>query len=130
VIEARGLIAERAYRPTTEDIHKCRQEILRDYDKRRWWRLIESGDFYSISGCRDLLFNVMEHRFTISRIKAFLDEQNLSFLGFDPEPSVVEKFQRQFPNAAALTDLDKWHVFEAENPQAFRFMYVLSVRKN
>jgi SAM-dependent methyltransferase len=130
VIEARRLIAERAYRPTTEDIHKCRQEILRDYDQRRWWRLIESGDFYSISGCRDLLFNVMEHRFTIPQIKAFLDEQNLSFLGFDPEPSVVEKFQKQLPDAAALTDLDKWNVFEAENPQAFRFMYVFSVRKN
>jgi SAM-dependent methyltransferase len=130
VIEARGLIAERGYRPTTEDIHKCRQEILRDYDKRRWWRLIESGDFYSISGCRDLLFNVMEHRFTIPRVKAFLDEQNLSFLGFDPEPWVLEKFQKQFPDAAALTDLDKWHVFETENPQAFRFMYVFRLRKN
>ena len=124
VIEARGLIVERGYRPTTEGIHKCRQEILRDYDKRRWWRLIESGDFYSISGCRDLLFNVMEHKFTIPRIKAFLDEQNLSFLGFDPEPWLVEKFQKQFPDAAASTDLDKWHVFETENPQAFRFMYV------
>jgi SAM-dependent methyltransferase len=130
VIEARGLIAERGYRPTTEDIHKYRQEILRDYDKRRWWRLIESGDFYSISGCRDLLFNVMEHRFTIPRIKAFLDEQNLSFLGFDPEPGILEKFQKQFPDAAALTDLDTWHVFETENPQAFRFMYVFCVRKN
>ncbi|HEY1983094.1 MAG TPA: methyltransferase domain-containing protein [Xanthobacteraceae bacterium] len=130
VIEARGLIAERGYRPTSDDIRKCRQEILRDYDKRRWWRLIESGDFYSMSGCRDLLFNVMEHRFTIPRIKTFLDEQNLSFLGFDPEPSVLEKFQKQFPDAAALTDLEKWHVFETEYPQAFRFMYVFNVRKN
>jgi SAM-dependent methyltransferase/tetratricopeptide (TPR) repeat protein len=129
VIEARGLIAER-YRPTADDIRKCRQEILRDYDKRRWWRLIESGDFYSVSGCRDLLFNVMEHRFTIPRIKAFLDEQSLSFLGFDPEPAVVEKFQKQFSGAAALIDLDKWHAFETENPQAFRFMYVFSVSKN
>jgi SAM-dependent methyltransferase len=130
MVEARALIAERGYRPTAEDIRKCRQEILRDYDKRRWWRLIESGDFYSISGCRDLLFNVMEHRFTIPRIKAFLDEQNLSFLGFDPEPWLVEKFHKQFPDAAALTDLGKWQVFETENPQAFRFMYVFSVRKN
>jgi hypothetical protein len=72
----------------------------------------------------------MEHRFTIPRIKTFLDEQNLSFLGFDPEPWVGEKFQKQFPDAAALTDLDKWHVFETENPQAFRFMYVFRVRKN
>ena len=35
-----------------------------------------------MSGCRDMFFNVMEHRLTLPEIAAFLKEQNLSFLGF------------------------------------------------
>jgi hypothetical protein len=91
--------------------------------------MIEAADFYSMSGCRDLLFNVMEHRFTTLRIKAFLAEQNLSFLGFDAEPWIVEKFRQQF-GAEALTDLDSWNTFEAANPTAFRYMYMFTIRKD
>ena len=92
--------------------------------------MIESPDFYSMSGCRDLLFHVMEHRFTIPRIKTFLNEQSLAFLGFNLDPQMIEKFQKQFPESAALTDLDKWQAFEADNPRTFRHMYVFTVRKN
>jgi ubiquinone/menaquinone biosynthesis C-methylase UbiE/tetratricopeptide (TPR) repeat protein len=129
IVEARALIAERGYRATAEDIRKFRQEILRNGDDRRWKRLTTSADFYSMSGCRDLLFNVMEHRFTIPEIKTFLHEQGLAFLGFDLEPRVIEMFQQQFPGAAAFTDLDRWQAYEAANPLTFRYMYVFSVRK-
>ena len=33
------------------------------------------GDFFSVSGCRDLLFHVQEHRLTLPQIKGFLAEQ-------------------------------------------------------
>ncbi|MGD0024733.1 MAG: methyltransferase domain-containing protein [Xanthobacteraceae bacterium] len=130
VVEVRALIAERGYRPTTADIRKCRQEILRNDDGRRWKAVTASADFYSMSGCRDLLFNVMEHRFTVPKIKTFLNEQRLSFLGFDLESWIIEKFQKQFPGAAALTDLDNWHAFETDNPQTFWHMYIFTVRKD
>lgn len=130
IIGVRSLIAERGYRPTPKDIRRCRHEILRDFDERGWRKVIESADFYSMSGCRDLLFNVMEHRFTIPRIKTFLDEEKLELRGFDLEPWIVEKFQDRFPGADALTDLDNWHAFEADNPQTFRYLYVFTVRKD
>jgi SAM-dependent methyltransferase len=130
VVDVRRLIAERGYRPTPEDIRKCRHEIMRDYDERGWRRVIEAADFYSMSGCRDLLFHVMEHRFTIPRIKAFLSEHGLSFLGFYLDPLTIERFQKQFPGSAALADLDKWHAFETENPQTFWHMYVFKTRKD
>ena len=38
IVEARALIAERGYRPTVDDIRKCRQEIFRGDDQRRWGR--------------------------------------------------------------------------------------------
>jgi SAM-dependent methyltransferase/tetratricopeptide (TPR) repeat protein len=129
VVAVREFIAEHGYRPTVEDIRKCRQAILRDAEQRRWKSLIEARDFYSTSGCRDYLFNVMEHRFTIPRIKDFLKEQRLVFLGFDLEPRVLEKFQNRFPGTAALTDLDHWDAFEADNPQTFRQMYQFMLRR-
>jgi hypothetical protein len=83
-----------------------------------------------MSGCRDLLFNVMEHRFTIPNIARFLKEQRLSFLGFNLEPQIIESFQKQFPDASALTDLNLWHEFENANPLTFRLMYIFTVRKD
>jgi hypothetical protein len=82
-----------------------------------------------MSGCRDMFFNVMEHRLTIPDIKSFLDSEGLSFLGFELDPKVMEKFQRQNPAAAALTDLDAWAAFEAANPQTFLNMYLFSICK-
>jgi hypothetical protein len=56
-------------------------------------------------------------------------QEGLSFLGFDGDPKVRERFQRKFPQPAALLDLDCWHAFEIENPLTFRQMYVFSVRR-
>jgi SAM-dependent methyltransferase len=127
VIEARELIAECGYGATGGEIREFRQMIMRNWHDPRWRMLLNNGDFYSMSGCRDLLFNVMEHRYTIPRIAAFLDEQGLSFLGFELDDSVIEKFQRQYSGADALTDLECWNTFEAANPHTFRSMYTFSV---
>ena len=129
IASARAYIADRGYKPTIADIRQCRQDVIRNCEGRGWMNVIETPDFYNASGCRDLLFNVIEHRFTIWRIKAFLDRHGLSFLGFEREPWVAQKFQEQF-EAAALTDLDAWSAFEAANPLAFRHMYVFSIRKS
>ena len=132
IVDARSFIAERGYHAKAEDIRKCRQEIIHDGNYRRWETVIHAKDFYSMSGCRDMLFNVIEHRFTIPEILAFLSDNNLSFLGFEfaEDPSVVEKFQQLFPGPSALTNLNHWHVFEAANPQTFWGMYVFLIRKN
>jgi 2-polyprenyl-3-methyl-5-hydroxy-6-metoxy-1,4-benzoquinol methylase len=121
---ARAFIAERGYRTTAEDIRACRQELIQRFGMPPF------RDFSSTSGCRDLLFNVMEHLFTLPRIKAFLDEHNLTFLGFDqlPQP-VLRQFQQQFPEAGALTDLARWHAFERANPMTFGNMYIFWIQK-
>jgi hypothetical protein len=130
VVEARALIAERGFRATAEDIRQCRQALLRGGFGERFADVTGTSDFYSMSGCRDLLFNVMEHRFTIPEIKAFLRDQRLSFLGFEVEPEVSDKFQRQFQDAGALYNLDCWHAFETANPATFLKMYRFSVRED
>jgi 2-polyprenyl-3-methyl-5-hydroxy-6-metoxy-1,4-benzoquinol methylase/Flp pilus assembly protein TadD len=121
---ARAFIAERGYRAATDDIRACRQELIQRFGMPPF------RDFSSTSGCRDLLFNVMEHQFTIPQIKAFFDEHNLTFLGFDqlPQP-VLRQFQQQFPEAGALSDLARWQAFERANPMTFGNMYIFWVQK-
>jgi SAM-dependent methyltransferase/tetratricopeptide (TPR) repeat protein len=130
IAEARDQIAARGYRATAGDITRCRQDIIGEAG--RWKTLTGMRDFYSMSGCRDLLFNVMEHRFTISEIAAFLNENDLSFLGFEPfdDPTVIEKFHQRFPGAADEANLDQWHRFEADYPLTFWGMYIFTVGKN
>jgi 2-polyprenyl-3-methyl-5-hydroxy-6-metoxy-1,4-benzoquinol methylase/tetratricopeptide (TPR) repeat protein len=129
IAEARARIAARGYRATADDIRRCRQDIIREAEQ--WKTLIDADDFYSMSGCRDLLFNVMEHRFSIPQIAAFLNDHDLSFLGFEPfeDPTVIEKFHEQFAGAADEADLDQWHRFEADHPGTFRGMYVFTAGK-
>lgn len=129
ITAVRAFVAERGYRPAVEDIRRCRQAILAEAERRPWQDTIRSGDFYSASGCRDLLFNVVEHRFTIPRIKAFLDREQLTFLGFDLEKPILDAFRQRFSGDNGLTDLDLWVRFEADNPQTFRQMYQFMVRR-
>jgi SAM-dependent methyltransferase len=130
ITEARARIAARGYRATAGDIRRCRQDIIRDAE--HWGLPIGGRDFYSVSGCRDLLFNVMEHQFTIPEIAAFLQENDLSFLGFETfkDPTVIEKFHEQFAGSADEADLNQWGRFEADHPETFLGMYVFTVGKN
>jgi 2-polyprenyl-3-methyl-5-hydroxy-6-metoxy-1,4-benzoquinol methylase len=131
IVEARALIVKHGYSPTTEDIRALRQIIIRDRNEERWKFLLGTADdFYSTSGCRDLFFNVMEHRTTIPEIAAFLNKHELSFLGFELDSKTIEKFRRQYSGAEALTNLNYWSAFETANPQTFRHMYMFSVCKN
>jgi len=124
---ARALVRERGYPPTPEGIRACRQEIMssNDYLRRELGAI---HDFFTMSDCRDMLFHVMEHQFTIPQLKAFISEQRLTFLGFDIDQENLGKFQAQFPDPAALVDLDCWERFEAANPRTFIQTYLFYVQ--
>jgi 2-polyprenyl-3-methyl-5-hydroxy-6-metoxy-1,4-benzoquinol methylase len=120
----RALIAERGYRATAADIRAFRQELM--------WRngMPPFRDFSSISGCRDLLFHVIEHQFNIPRIATFIETNQLMFLGFASlPPEVSEQFRQLFPNPAAPRDLACWHAFEQMHPHTFGGMYSFWVQK-
>ena len=120
---ARALIAERGYLATADDIRICRQDLI----TRNC--VPPSADFSSISGCRDLLFNVVEHQFTIPQIRTFLDANGLTFLGFAQlPPEERQRFQQQFPGAA-MNDLNFWHAYEQMYPLTFGRMYIFWVQK-
>lgn len=121
---ARAFIAERGYRATADDIRACRQELIQRFGMPPF------RDFSSLSGCRDLLFNVMEHEFTIPQIAAFIDANGLSFLGFTQLPPETKKdFLQEFPATGAWQDFDAWADFERKHPLTFGNMYIFWVQK-
>ncbi len=81
-------------------------------------------DFFTMSNCRDLLFHVQEHRFTLPQIEAALKEIGLKFIGFEFFNDVIRnEFVKQNPGKEDIYSLPLWHEFELRYPQIFRSMY-------
>lgn len=127
IVMAHDHIAEKGYAATTADIRQCRRDIFDSPDDHPLASLRLLRDLYSISDCRDLLFHVQEHRFTLLRIKQVLNDLGLKFLRLDT--GNTNAYRARFPDDPRMTSLDNWHVFEQENPDAFREMYQFWVQK-
>ena len=100
---------------------KIRQTLAKSQDENHQ-RLTKSGDFFSLSTMRDLIFHVQEHRFTLPQIKSCLDELGLKFCGFDNH-RIDSQFRELHGETSDIRDLILWHEFEEINPQAFAGMY-------
>lgn len=118
-IEAAGHAGGRA-----EDIRAFRQAVLAEPARPEHAALLQSDDFYSMSGCRDLLFHVQEQQFTLPGIQSALDDLGLQFCGFDlADASVLRAYSARHPGPEALVDLETWDSFEQENAHIFSGMY-------
>jgi trans-aconitate methyltransferase len=126
VIAAHAFIAKHRYGRTADDIRRFRQDVLAEDTLAM---LPQSRDFYTVSGCRDLLFHVQEHRMTLPQIKDFIAANNLTFQGFDLDAATLQAYRTRYPADQAGTDLDCWHAFEEAHPNTFVRMYQFRVRK-
>jgi 2-polyprenyl-3-methyl-5-hydroxy-6-metoxy-1,4-benzoquinol methylase len=129
VVLAREFIAQRGFRPTADDVRRCRQDIMALDDAAPLKSVTKFWDFYATSTCRDLIFHVEEHRFTLADIKTFLQANGLTFLGFIIDPAIQQLYRMRFPHDPAMTDLDCWDALEAENSLIFKAMYQFWVQK-
>jgi SAM-dependent methyltransferase len=123
VVVAHRYIAERGYGRTADEIRRFRQDIFALPAGHPLRPLAQAPDFFSTSDCRDLLFHVQEHRFSVPQIAAFLDTAGLDCLGFEADQRSLSRYDAQFPHDRARADLANWHVFEQANPTTFRGMY-------
>ncbi len=124
VVAARRLIAERGFAADAKGMRAARAAILalpRDDPARS---VAGSIDFYSLSGCRDLLFHAHEQRCTLRGIAAMLDDLGVEFLGFEFEFAATRlKYLAEFPGDPAATSLANWAEFEMRHPDTFAAMY-------
>lgn len=129
VVAARREAAAQGVQPTPGGIRRFRQELLDLGAASPLRRVTEARDFFNLSECRDLLFHVQEHRFTIPQIKAFLADNNLRFIGFELDSEVRRVAQAIRASGDDMTDLDRWHAIETKNPRTFPGMYQFWVQK-
>jgi len=97
------------------------REAIIGSDKEHHKMIRTCTDFYSLSMFRDLLFHIKEHRFTIPRIKDYLDELGLKFCGFGSTKIVLD-FKLKNGHKDQY-NLDEWHLYEEANPNTFAEMY-------
>jgi ubiquinone/menaquinone biosynthesis C-methylase UbiE len=131
IVRARELIAEHGFAPTPEGIRRCRAAILARAQDDLFARLVRNEDFYSMSGCRDLLFHVQEHRFELPQLKQMIEALGLAFAGFEFADSGTSatRYAARYPRDAAMIDLDNWDLLEREHPDTFSRMYQFRVVK-
>ena len=129
VVTARERLAASGLPSTADQIRLARQRLMADDLAPQFEQFLASRDFYATSACRDLLFHVQEHRFTLPQLKAVLARLRLNFIGFALDPATRAAYARQFPQDPAQTDLDRWHAFETSRPQTFARMYQFWVQK-
>jgi tetratricopeptide (TPR) repeat protein/SAM-dependent methyltransferase len=129
VVATRNYLTRQGYQATIDDIRRCRQDILALDEASPAKAIAGRSDFYTTSNCRDLIFHVQEHQFTLPKIKEILVDNGMALLGFQIEADVLQRYRQQFPDDPAGTNLDHWHAYEQQNPQTFRGMYQFVVQK-
>jgi SAM-dependent methyltransferase len=118
VVRARELIVQHGFTADRPGIRAARAQIRKD---PRLAQLARNEDFYSMSGCRDLLFHVHEQRFTLLEIESMVSRLGLRFLGFELPDSgaTLARYRARF----SKDSLHNWHKFEQEFPDTFSRMY-------
>jgi tetratricopeptide (TPR) repeat protein/2-polyprenyl-3-methyl-5-hydroxy-6-metoxy-1,4-benzoquinol methylase len=132
IVETRTFIAKNNYGSSQEAIRQCRVEIMDISTKTdsKIPKVLNFHDFYSLSACRDLLFHVQEHRFTLPEIETALKKLGLVFIGFEcQDDKVKNRFNELNPENKSLTSLPLWHQFELNHPDTFAGMYQFWVQK-
>ncbi|HVI99471.1 MAG TPA: class I SAM-dependent methyltransferase [Sphingomonas sp.] len=117
---AHALIAARDWQGD-DGIRALRAHILSLPPETPLARLAESDDFWSLSGCRDLLFHVLEHQFDLPEIGRMIDAAGLTLAGVDAAADAQRLFRDRFGEASPL-DLAKWDALEADHPTIFAGM--------
>lgn len=131
VATARERITRLEIAPTARDIRAFRQRVLFGDESERLPGLSLSKDIYDLNGCRDLLFHVREHRYTLPELREMLWALGLEFLGFDlVDERTVRGYRAENPDDPSASDLARWARFEKAHPDAFSGMYLFWCQKS
>jgi SAM-dependent methyltransferase len=131
IVRGQAFAKAGGYASTDDGIRRLRQDLLAaaasDADLAK---VTQIRDFHSLSGTRDLLLHVQEHRFTVPELARALELLGLEFLGFElPGPDAARRYRARFPANPAMDDLVSWQAFEESEPETFAGMYQFWTRR-
>ena len=128
-VVAQNFVRDHGYPATPQGLRDARRDILALPGDHPVRPIAERANFYTLSECRDLIFHVQEHRFSLPEISRALTELRLEFIGFEFLDSVhSQRYRERFPSDREARSLDNWHRFEVDNPATFLGMYQFWVR--
>jgi len=116
--------------PTLENIQQFRAMLMNKEIDGEFDEIITRPDFYTASGCRDLLFNPVEHLYTLPKIQGLLTQHALNPIGLiGISPQHKAQYDQAFPLDQSRSDLNNWHQIELADPTMFSAMYQLYCTK-
>ncbi len=127
IIKLRQVIRDKGFTPDPKGIRECRRFVMQNAENFK--SALGSLDFFSMLGCRDLLFNTRETCYTIPAIKTLLDNAGLKFEKFFLSKYQFDQYKKAFPDDPYGKNLFNWDKFEQQNPGFFSAMYLLKCKK-
>lgn len=122
----RELARRQGFEPAGPSIREFRRQVLLASPDSPLRGLLRFTDFFSLSGCRDLVFNVQEHQFGLPQAGEMLRQAGLTVLGLSQlPPGIADAFRAMYPGEDVRADLNKWDAFEASYPDTFVGMFHL-----
>ena len=126
----RAFVAKHGYDFGIAGIRRCRADLIAQQGKDPAAEIVKDFDFFSASGCRDLIMHVQEHQYDLSELRDLIAANGMELLGFANFPHRRRQaYLQRFP---ADTNLSNWETlakFEVENPDTFSGMYGFWLRK-
>lgn len=130
VVEARAYIDRLGYPATVNGIRSLRRDLMVHKPPELEAILSPASDFWTTSDCRDLVFHVNEHRFTLPQVAEMLHNAALDFLGIEfGHESDRTRFLSGQAGATAVQDIAALHHFEIEHPEVFGDTYRIWARR-
>lgn len=130
VVMMRGLIAEKGFSHDLAGIRAARAYVGAQPANSPLHDIEQFRDYFATSACRDLIFHVQEHRFTLPEIKACVKELGLVFKSMSFQSEKLHRiYAGQNPQDTEMADIDLLHAFEQEHPFAFQGMYQFDLVK-
>jgi SAM-dependent methyltransferase len=122
---ARELIRQQGLAATAPAIRAFRQQVLAAPQDSPLRRLLRSRDFYSMSECRELLFHVQEHQYSLPQVEKLARDAGLAALGLSKQlPRIaVLAYRKLFPGEEDFTSVRNWDAVEAAYPELFLGMF-------
>ncbi len=110
--------------PTAEGIRSFRQMIFALPDSDPLKQAANIRDFYSLSTCRDLVFHVQEHTYTLPQLKDLVESCGLAMqrMGLQ-SPLHRLAYLKEFPDDPAMLNVQNWDQFEDRHPETFISMF-------
>jgi SAM-dependent methyltransferase/tetratricopeptide (TPR) repeat protein len=127
ITEARAFASAAGFEPTLEGIRAFRAAVLaRPTSDPVRQRLTSWDDFYAVSACRDLVFHVQEHTFTLPEIDALVGGLGLAVFAVEVRnPAHLAAYRARFPDDPEAATLAHWDALERDQPTLFAGMYSL-----